>query len=342
MNPNISVIIPIYKVEGYLERCVNSVLSQDYRNIEVILVDDGSPDRCPEICDDFEKRDERVRVIHKQNGGLSSARNVGIAVARGKYLAFLDSDDQWAEGKLKCIMDLLSCNNGKIDMLVFNSIDVYPGNIKMLRKEESFFCKKFKVLSKDEYYCQIIKLGNFLESACTKIIDREFLVSNKLYFCEGITGEDTEWMFRLLRVAKIIAVSDITLFLCTCLREGSIQNSIKKKNISDAIDTIEKSIAFYPGSMDSQMKRFEYEQCSYLLANTMGLLVYIKDPKERMELIGRLKKYDFLLAYTQNPKTRRVHFAYSILGFKKTVWILGLYIKMQKKRLICNKTIVNE
>ncbi len=93
MRPLISVIVPIYKVEAYLERAVDSVLCQTYENLEIILVDDGSPDNCPQICDEYTKRDTRIRVIHKQNGGLSDARNAGIAMAQGEYVAFLDSDD---------------------------------------------------------------------------------------------------------------------------------------------------------------------------------------------------------------------------------------------------------
>lgn len=96
MQPLISVIVPVYKVEAYLPACVESVLGQTYQNFELILVDDGSPDNCPQICDDFAARDARIRVIHKENGGLSSARNAGIDLARGEYLAFLDSDDLWS------------------------------------------------------------------------------------------------------------------------------------------------------------------------------------------------------------------------------------------------------
>lgn len=93
MQPLISVIVPIYKVEAYLERAVDSVLQQTYENLEVILVEDGSPDNCPQICDNYVEKDPRVRVIHKENGGLSDARNTGIAMAHGEYVAFLDSDD---------------------------------------------------------------------------------------------------------------------------------------------------------------------------------------------------------------------------------------------------------
>ena len=91
--PLISVIVPIYKVESYLRECVDSILDQTHRNLEVILVDDGSPDACPAICDEYAARDARVRVIHKTNGGLSDARNAGLDVARGEWIGFVDSDD---------------------------------------------------------------------------------------------------------------------------------------------------------------------------------------------------------------------------------------------------------
>lgn len=93
MNTLISVIVPIYNVQQYLPECIDSILAQTYKNLEIILVDDGSPDSCPQICDDYAKRDDRIKVIHKPNGGLSDARNHGIRSATGEYLLFIDSDD---------------------------------------------------------------------------------------------------------------------------------------------------------------------------------------------------------------------------------------------------------
>ena len=93
MSERISVIVPVYKVEPYLRRCVDSILAQTYTNLEVILVDDGSPDDCPAICDEYARIDSRVKVIHKENGGLSDARNAGMAMMNGEYLMFVDSDD---------------------------------------------------------------------------------------------------------------------------------------------------------------------------------------------------------------------------------------------------------
>lgn len=93
MNPLISVIVPIYNVEKYLARCVDSIVNQTYKNLEIILVDDGSPDRCPQMCDDYAEKDRRIKVVHKNNGGLSDARNAGMAVATGEYISFIDGDD---------------------------------------------------------------------------------------------------------------------------------------------------------------------------------------------------------------------------------------------------------
>lgn len=95
-SSKISIIVPVYKVEQYLERCVKSLINQTYKNIEIILVDDGSPDQCPKMCDDYASEDSRIKVIHKKNGGLSDARNAGLDAATGEFIAFVDSDD-WVE-----------------------------------------------------------------------------------------------------------------------------------------------------------------------------------------------------------------------------------------------------
>ena len=104
-DPVISVIVPIYKVEQYLDKCVRSIISQTYTNLDIILVDDGSPDRCGEMCDSFAEADSRIRVIHKKNGGLSSARNAGMKIAKGTYWAFVDSDDWIHRDYLKAMLD---------------------------------------------------------------------------------------------------------------------------------------------------------------------------------------------------------------------------------------------
>ena len=111
--PKLSIIVPVYKAEKHLSRCVNSILNQTFNDLELILVDDGSPDKCPELCDQFAQQDARVRVIHKENGGVSTARNAGLAAVCGMYIAFVDSDD-WLEPdmyeKMMAVADQYDCD----------------------------------------------------------------------------------------------------------------------------------------------------------------------------------------------------------------------------------------
>ncbi len=119
----ISVIVPVYKVEKYLCRCIDSILNQTYKNLEIILVDDGSPDSCGNICDDYALRDSRIKVVHKENGGLSSARNAGIDIAEGEYLSFIDSDDYIAPEFIERLYKLCIDNNADIAQCAFLSTD---------------------------------------------------------------------------------------------------------------------------------------------------------------------------------------------------------------------------
>ena len=123
MKPLISVIVPIYKVEKYLAICVDSLLRQSYGNLEVILVDDGSPDECPAICDKYQNKDNRIKVIHKKNGGLSDARNVGLDIAQGEYVAFVDSDDFVDEDYIYKLYNALQQNRTSIAVCGIQIID---------------------------------------------------------------------------------------------------------------------------------------------------------------------------------------------------------------------------
>ncbi|EGP5489252.1 glycosyltransferase, partial [Enterococcus faecium] len=136
----ISIIVPVYKVEPYLRKCVDSILAQTFTDFEVILVDDGSPDNSGKICDEYASKDSRVRVIHKKNGGLSSARNAGIDVARGKYLGFVDSDDYIEKDMYELLYDNIV--KEQADLSICGIYDIYAGKkVKILPEE-------YKVLDK--------------------------------------------------------------------------------------------------------------------------------------------------------------------------------------------------
>lgn len=131
MEPLLSVIVPVYKVEPYLRKCVDSILNQTYRNLEVILIDDGSPDRCGDICDEYAAKDERVRVIHKANGGLSDARNAGMAQMTGDYLAFVDSDDWLDERALELLYQEMQ--EARADLVIGQHDRVEDGTGRVLQ-----------------------------------------------------------------------------------------------------------------------------------------------------------------------------------------------------------------
>ena len=338
MNDLVSVVIPVYKVEDYLERCVNSVLSQDFRDLEVVLVDDGSPDRCPEICDEFARRDERVRVIHKPNGGLSSARNAGIEVAKGEFIAFLDSDDQWAEAMLSPIMSKVLVD--KPNMTLFKSYSVYENGEKFERRDGGLFNYDWRILDRNKFYDEVIKLGDMQETAYTKILKMEFVKANDLTFTQGILGEDTEWMFRILRGIDRVALSPEALVLYTPLRVGSITRTVSVKKVTDVLYTIKKSIGFYNINEDLGTKYYELAQCAYLWSSCIALVSAL--PKAERENVKRemleIKKN---LDLKSHPKSRMVNIVYQILGFELTSRIMGMYLTLHRKNILNRKTKVN-
>lgn len=124
MGPLVTVIIPVYNVEQYLNKCIESVRGQTYKNLEIILIDDGSPDRCPQICDEYAEIDNRIRVIHKKNGGQGSARNRALDICSGEYIAFLDSDDYWDENYVVSLMEEFA--DSEIDIVVCNYHCISP------------------------------------------------------------------------------------------------------------------------------------------------------------------------------------------------------------------------
>ena len=164
MDTNLfSIIIPVYNVERYLNKCIESVVKQTYKNFEIILVDDGSPDSCPRICDEWAKKDDRIVVIHKGNGGLSSARNAGIKRAKGQYIGFIDSDDYWTESNfLEKIKDIVTENSVDVILFEYKEVDESGSTIKtpQFKCQQSIKADLQKVVDDDCLY----------SSACHKFV----------------------------------------------------------------------------------------------------------------------------------------------------------------------------
>lgn len=221
MSKLVSIIVPVYKVEQYLKRCMDSVLNQTYKNIEIILVDDGSPDNCPALCDEYAKIDSRVRVIHKENGGLSSARNVALDSVKGDYIFFVDSDDWLALDTLEVLNEYLEKD---YDMISFQR--TYLTEEKVVEKGE----KNPKDMDVSQYIDASF-LGRYDFFVTTKIFKTE--VFNNVRFLEGRNYEDLEVMHRLFLNMKKVVGLDYFLYYYWKGNEGAITNTITMKNIQD-------------------------------------------------------------------------------------------------------------
>lgn len=201
MEELVSVIVPIYNVEKYLKKCVASIRNQTYKNLEIILVDDGSPDECPKMCDDFAKEDSRIKVIHRENGGLSAARNSGLEIATGKYIGFVDSDDYIHSKMYEVLVGHLE--EKKADLVVCRVQDVFEiGEEQTLADEENVETMTNTEALKSVYG----NWGTDMVVAWNKLYKRE--IFDGLRYNEGKVHEDEYMIHKVLyKVKKVVTTS---------------------------------------------------------------------------------------------------------------------------------------
>ncbi len=259
MKDLISVIVPVYNVERYLPLCIDSILSQTYERLEVILVDDGSPDRCAEICDEYAKKDARVRVIHKKNGGLSSARNAGLEVAGGEFIAFVDSDDTIAPE----LYERLRASLGDARDAIANAMYVYTF-------DDGTTAPSVVPHSTDESFPSIQLLQEMLMhtgdvSVCTKLFPRGVL--DGIGFDEGVLNEDFLFMIKVIeKIKEIRFVGYVGYYYYS--RAGSIT-----KGYSRATEDMQKNSLYtltyvkrrYPELTPRAVRFALYQNMAYLL-----------------------------------------------------------------------------
>lgn len=195
----ISVIVPIYKVEPYLDRCVRSIVDQTYKNLEIILVDDGSPDNCPSMCDAWAGKDSRIKVIHKENGGLSDARNAGLAIATGDYIAFIDSDDWIAPDFIRELYDAMERTGAEIAECGTTYVDESD---KVLRQRG---VAPVAYMDKLEALRRLVREDGIYQTVWNKLYRRA--VIEGILFEKGKHHEDDFWTYQIFdRIEKLTVV----------------------------------------------------------------------------------------------------------------------------------------
>lgn len=231
----ISVIVPVYKVEPFLDRCVQSIVNQSYSNLEIILVDDGSPDRCPAMCDAWVKKDSRIKVIHKENGGLSDARNVGMSIATGELLGFVDSDDWIAPNMYQHLYDLVVKDNSDIAACGIKMIweDKTPSRILT----KSGCC----VLNREEAMRAIIEESWLKQPVWYKLYKTALI--RDIHFPVGKYHEDVFWSYQAIARAERVSVSDHVGYFYV-QRSGSIMGEGYSLKRLDAVEAKYQMLEF--------------------------------------------------------------------------------------------------
>lgn len=331
-GPTVSVVIPIYKVERYLAQCVESVLSQTMRDLEVILVDDGSPDACPQIADDFAARDPRVAVIHQSNQGLSGARNSGLRRARGRLVVFLDSDDFWEgeESLARCVAAF--DERPELDVLFFDALRYYGATNERVFGDVVWNRDQVAGASEMEVLRYMVEVGDVRPSACTKVIRRQFLLDHELYFKSGVFSEDIEWFLRLITHPATYDYIPLTSYMYRKNRAGSITNTIGTANVSDLVET---AIAAASQMLESDASpRFKHDYLSYCSYQySIALAFYAGLEKSKRALIRtRMREARFLLRYDAYRSGGRIRSLTRVIGLDGTAHILQAYLALRESK----------
>lgn len=319
-----SVILPIYNVEKYLGECIDSILSQTFVDYELILVNDGSKDGSGRICDEYAAKDERIKVIHKENGGLSDARNVGTESASGEYVIYIDSDDY-----------LLS---ETFFEEVKNKIDAYGSDVVLYKfskfyDEESrldncSFSLDISATDADEILFELVKRDAYYGMAWIKAFRRTLVTENHISFEKGLLGEDMDWYFALVLCANTYSTID-KAYIAYRQRSGSITSSHKLKNLTDFIYILEKWTKKIKSAELSEKKRAALMGAlAKYYSNLLITYARLKD-KNKKQYKPRIKALSYLLDHSLSARPQKIRMVYKLAGFGGVILLLKIYDRIK-------------
>lgn len=304
-EPLISLIVPIYNVEKYLDRCVKSLVSQTYENIEIILVEDGSPDKCSQICDLWKEKDRRIKVIHKENGGLSDARNTGIKVAKGEYMLFVDSDD-WVSPDYVLVLyqAMLSTNADICECEVLKTNGENLGRI--LEKKWQPVCYgtelALKLLIKDSVFHQYV-WNKIYRVACVKDI----------FFIQGKINEDEFWTYRVFGNANRIAKIDKKMYYYFQRNDSIMGENYNFKHL-DALEAKIERQQYIERNFPALSLEARIDLIQSCIYSGQMILAYMIGEERNMAM---KRAYNYLKKATKN-----VDYLFERISFKQNVWLI--------------------
>ena len=267
MNSDIiSVIVPIYRIERYIGLCIESLINQTYKNLEIILVDDGSPDRCPEICDLYAKKDSRIKVIHKENGGLVSARKAGISIATGKYVGYVDGDDWVGEGFYESLHNHITAHHADIACAgfqrdLFSKTAVFTDNLQPgLYEGESLEVLKRRMLSDGDFF----RLG-VSTYVWNKLFRRELLLEAQLGVDNSISiGEDGAVTYPAIMKAKKVVITGNTAYHYRQREDSMLKLTTSFEKDAEKLKALHQYLTVYAKGVDAKYG-FQQQVDDYVL-----------------------------------------------------------------------------
>lgn len=326
MSELISIIVPVYKVENYLQRCVESLINQTYQNIEIILVDDGSPDRCGEMCEGLARQDSRIRVYHKENGGLSDARNYGVNVANGKYIGFVDSDDYVHSSMYEILYKAIVKENA--DVAECGVTRVYGNRTRVHCEIENLY----EIMDEKQYFEEILTLKKVYGSVWCKLIRKD--IANQVQFEKGKYYEDLFYNLELVQIAKKYVFTNQPYYYYF-IRENSITTEKYSPKQLTIIEALNKYYTFseknYPELVE---KTFVRQSLAYLsVFNHLILDDYKKYPEfnDVYQFLKQNKK-----RIIKNPNSSR-ELKLSIMILNTSLTLYRILYEQYKKRMVLNK-----
>ena len=311
----VSIVIPVYNVEKYLDKCIDSLVTQTYKEIEIILVDDGSTDISGQKCEEWKTKDARIKVIHKQNSGPAATRNTGTNAATGDWILYLDSDDWYEQNNL---IETLLCHASK------NNSDIVCFNYRrFFENSQSFSDVLCHTDSEKPSVAYLVDNKIFTSSPCLKLIRRSIITENNIYFEEGVLSEDIEFNAKFLLATDKISFCEECTYIYRS-RENSITTSISAKHVNDLIYIIDKMASV-------QGRTFEYN--SFLAFQYCTVLINAHIAKVDKTVFRKIFSYKWLLKYDSGSIVKLVHIVSRITGIRICSYILYLYFKFVLNKL---------
>jgi glycosyltransferase involved in cell wall biosynthesis len=315
-----SIIVPVYNVEGYLPKCLESILYQSFSNFELILINDGSTDSSLEICQEYQQNFHQIKLINQKNRGLSDARNKGILEAKGDYIIFTDSDDYWVGSEvLQDLNNLIKDSNP--DLIIHEESRFFSEKDVSCKYNQRFI--KNKSGRVEDEILNLVYYDLYVASAWDKVIKRSILIDNQLFFPVGRKSEDIEWCGKLLQHIKTFKIYSKSFYTYRQVRHGSITTTVSAKHIEDVYAMVKEGLSSKSATSEKVNKAIEnYWACNYVVILKD---FYVLSSKMQKQIWNDLVFWKYLLQKGRNIKVDKVMKFYSFLSFKALIFFLNGY-----------------